>query len=100
MHSTIRPSVRTSFLPWLIQDGMDLGQLRSDGRGLMESIADNATDGAGAQPARRGKGGELIRPVPAGPRPVKEIAGESYRAVSFTGRTLVAIGPVSPISST
>ena len=44
MHSTIRPSVRTSFLPWLIQDGMDLGQLRSDGRGLMELIADNATD--------------------------------------------------------
>jgi outer membrane protein OmpA-like peptidoglycan-associated protein len=29
---------------WLIQHGVDSGRLRSDGRGLMEPIADNATD--------------------------------------------------------
>jgi outer membrane protein OmpA-like peptidoglycan-associated protein len=29
---------------WLIQHGMDSGRLRSDGRGLMEPIADNATE--------------------------------------------------------
>jgi outer membrane protein OmpA-like peptidoglycan-associated protein len=29
---------------WLIQHGMDSGRLRSDGRGLMEPIADNTTE--------------------------------------------------------
>jgi outer membrane protein OmpA-like peptidoglycan-associated protein len=29
---------------WLIQHGVESGRLRSDGRGLMEPIADNATD--------------------------------------------------------
>ncbi|MBV8188969.1 MAG: OmpA family protein [Alphaproteobacteria bacterium] len=29
---------------WLIQHGIDSGRLRSDGRGLMEPIADNATE--------------------------------------------------------
>jgi outer membrane protein OmpA-like peptidoglycan-associated protein len=29
---------------WLIQHGVDSGRLRSDGRGLMEPIADNATE--------------------------------------------------------
>jgi outer membrane protein OmpA-like peptidoglycan-associated protein len=29
---------------WLIQHGMDSGRLRSEGRGLMEPIADNATE--------------------------------------------------------
>jgi outer membrane protein OmpA-like peptidoglycan-associated protein len=29
---------------WLVQRGIDSGRLRSDGRGLMEPIADNATD--------------------------------------------------------
>ena len=29
---------------WLIQRGVDSGRLRSDGRGLMEPIADNATE--------------------------------------------------------
>lgn len=29
---------------WLVQRGIDSGRLRSDGRGLMEPIADNATE--------------------------------------------------------
>jgi outer membrane protein OmpA-like peptidoglycan-associated protein len=29
---------------WLIQHGIDSGRLRSDGRGLMEPIADNETE--------------------------------------------------------
>ena len=29
---------------WLIQHGVESGRLRSDGRGLLEPIADNATD--------------------------------------------------------
>jgi outer membrane protein OmpA-like peptidoglycan-associated protein len=29
---------------WLIQHGVESGRLRSDGRGLMEPIADNDTD--------------------------------------------------------
>ena len=45
---------------WLIQHGLESSRLRSDGRGLMEPIADNATGRrAGTQPARRGKSCEL-----------------------------------------
>jgi hypothetical protein len=41
---------------WLIQQGMDSGRLRFDGRGLIEPIADNATDQGGA--LNRACGGE------------------------------------------